>query len=148
VVCSVVVVVVGFAGCMVVSSVVVVLLVVRGSSEAQPASAPRTEASRQKSKSFFIILISPQREMRLLMQASASNGSKLVFVLVVTHVLAIDGHRRGRSFGCGRMPLVLGATDKRDKRKRSKAGENQIFDHISFIKVGATGAHGKSMRAS
>lgn len=54
-VCSVVV-VVGFAGCTVVSSVVV-LLVVRGSSEAQPESAPRTEARRQGSKSFFIILI-------------------------------------------------------------------------------------------
>ena len=47
----------GFAGCTVVSSVVVVLLVVRGSSEAQPESAPRKEASRQGSKSFFIILI-------------------------------------------------------------------------------------------
>ena len=57
-VCSVVVVVLGLAGCTVVSSVVVVLLVVRGSSEAQPDSAPRAEASRQGSKSFFIILIS------------------------------------------------------------------------------------------
>jgi hypothetical protein len=56
-VCSVVVVVVGFAGRMVVSSVVVVLLVVRGSSEAQPDRAPMPETSRQESNSFFIILI-------------------------------------------------------------------------------------------
>jgi len=57
VVCSVVVVLVGFTGRTVVSSVVEVL-VVRGSSEAQPESAPRTEARRQGSKSFFIIWIS------------------------------------------------------------------------------------------
>ena len=57
VVCSVVVVVDGFAGRTVVSSVVVMLLVVRGSSEAQPDKAPMPETSRQESNSFFIILI-------------------------------------------------------------------------------------------
>ena len=55
VVCSVVV--VGFADRTVVSSVDVEVVEVRGSSDAQPESAPRTEARRQGSKSFFIILI-------------------------------------------------------------------------------------------
>jgi hypothetical protein len=30
------------------------------------------------------------------------------------------------------MPLVIGATGERDERKRSKAGENQIFNHVSL----------------
>ena len=57
------------------------------------------------------------------------------FVTVVTHVLAIDGHRRSGRFGRGRMPLVIGATGKRDKRKRGKAGEDQIFYHTSVLKL-------------
>jgi hypothetical protein len=58
VLCSVVVEVVGFEGRTVVSSVVVEEVDVRGASEAQPNSAPRTEATRQGSKNVFIIWIS------------------------------------------------------------------------------------------
>ena len=57
-VCSVVVEVVGLVGRTVVCSVEVEVLVVRGSSEAQPESAPIAEARMQGSKSFFIIWIS------------------------------------------------------------------------------------------
>lgn len=72
--------------------------------------------------------------MCLLMRASTSNAPKLVandvdqlvglnrmvllLVGMVTHVLAIDGHRRSRRFGRRRLPLVVGATGKGDKRKR------------------------------
>jgi hypothetical protein len=57
------------------------------------------------------------------------------FMTMVTHVLAIDGHRRGRSFGRGRMPFVVSATRKSDKRKCRKAGENKMFNHISVLKL-------------
>jgi hypothetical protein len=69
VVCSVVVVVEGFTGCTVVSSVVDEVVVVWGRSEAQPESAPRREANRQGSRSFFIILISWTGHQALLMRA-------------------------------------------------------------------------------
>jgi hypothetical protein len=57
------------------------------------------------------------------------------FVTVVVHVLAIDGHRRSGRFGRGTMPFVVGAADKRDERKRGNAGEDQIFYHISVLKL-------------
>jgi hypothetical protein len=59
----------------------------------------------------------------------------LILVLVVTHVLAVDRHRGGRSIGRGRLPLVVGTTGKRNKRKRDKAGEDQIFNHISLMEL-------------
>jgi hypothetical protein len=40
------------------------------------------------------------------------------------------------------MSFVIGATGKRDERKRGKAGEDQMFYHISFVKVETAGAHG------
>jgi hypothetical protein len=40
------------------------------------------------------------------------------------------------------MSFVIGATSKREQRERGKAGEDQMFYHISSIKVGATGVHG------
>ena len=40
------------------------------------------------------------------------------------------------------MSFVIGATGKGDKREHGKAGEDQIFYHISFVKVGTTGVHG------
>ena len=141
-VCSVVVVVLGLAGRTVVSSVVVVLLVVRGSSEAQPDSAPRAEASRQGSKSFFIILISltgrlaPKLVVMVVVLLAGLNRTALmlVFVTVVIHVLAVWRHcRRRRRFGSGRMSFVIGATGKGDKREHGNAGEDQIFYHISFV---------------
>lgn len=77
-VCSVVVVVVaGVTGRTVVSSVVVVVDADRGSSEAQPENAPRKEASRQGSKSFFIILILLTDAVRLLLRASARHATRL-----------------------------------------------------------------------
>jgi len=33
------------------------------------------------------------------------------------------------------MLLIAGATGERDKRERGKAGENQIFNHISVLKL-------------
>ncbi len=51
--------------------------------------------------------------------------------LVVIHVLAIDRHRGSRSFGRGRLFLGIGATGKGEKRKRGKAGVDQVFHHIN-----------------
>jgi hypothetical protein len=46
------------------------------------------------------------------------------------------------------MSLVIGATSKRDKRDSGNAGEDQIFHHVSIVKVGATGMHGSSVHTS
>ena len=54
---------------------------------------------------------------------------------MVVHVLAIDRHRGSGSFGRGRLPLVVGATGKRDKRKRGKTGEDQIFHYIGLLEL-------------
>ena len=91
-VCSVVVVVAGLAGRTVVSSIVVEVVVVRGSSEAQPESAPKAEASRQGSKNFFMIMV-------VVLSAGFNRMARmLVFVMLVTHVLAVRGHRGCRCF--------------------------------------------------
>jgi hypothetical protein len=48
---------------------------------------------------------------------------------MVTHVLAVDGHRRRGRFGGGAMPIIVGAADHGDERERGEAGKNQIFHH-------------------
>jgi len=98
VVCSVVVEVVGFAGRTVVSSVVVEEVDVRGSSEAQLDSPPRTEASIQGSRNFFIIWISliGRYAPRFVVLLVGLSRMALTRVCMVTHVLAIDGNCRGR----------------------------------------------------
>lgn len=56
-----------------------------------------------------------------------------MLVCAVTHVFAVDGHRRGRRFGRGRMPLIVGTTDEGAKREGDQAGENKVFNHISLL---------------
>ena len=84
--------------------------------------------------------------MRLLVKASASNIPRFVasnidqlaglnlralilMVGMMTHILTINGHRRGGRFGTGTMSFVIGATGERDKRNCGKAGEDQVLNH-------------------